>query len=92
MIVCRLDHLLARCKERGYTLDEVRPCVVSEDGDSITVDETHAAYPHARPAQAMRIAPTHSRNNYFMSSTSAAEMLKLMPVNTFYSLPYICDN
>jgi hypothetical protein len=38
-----------RCVERGYTLDEVRPCIVSEDGDTITVDETHAAYPRAKP-------------------------------------------
>jgi hypothetical protein len=38
----------ARCRERGYTLDEVRPCIVSEDGETITVDETHAAYPRAR--------------------------------------------
>jgi hypothetical protein len=38
----------ARCRERGYTLDEVRPCIVSEDGDSITVDETHGSYPRER--------------------------------------------
>jgi len=49
MITCRLDNLLARCKERGYTLDQVRPCIVSEDGDTITVDETHPAYPRAKP-------------------------------------------
>lgn len=48
MITCTLLHLVARCKERGYTLDEVRPCIVSEDGDSITVDETHEAYPRVR--------------------------------------------
>lgn len=30
---------------RGYTLDEVRPCIVSEDGDQITVDVDHPAYP-----------------------------------------------
>jgi hypothetical protein len=35
----------ARCKQRGYTLDEVRPCIVSEDGEMITADETHEAYP-----------------------------------------------
>lgn len=39
-----------RCRERGYTLDEVRECIVAEDGDSITVDETHAAYPRAAKA------------------------------------------
>jgi hypothetical protein len=49
MITCPLLHLLQRCQERGYTLDEVRPCIVSEDGDLITVDETHPAYPRARP-------------------------------------------
>jgi hypothetical protein len=45
MIRCRLRHLEARCRQRGYTLDEVRPCIVTQDGDMITVDETHAAYP-----------------------------------------------
>jgi len=46
-----LSHLKARCRERGYTLDEVRPCIVSEDGDQVTVDETHPAYPrHAKTA------------------------------------------
>lgn len=37
----------ARLRERGYTLDEVRPCIVSDDGDTLTVDETHDAYPRA---------------------------------------------
>ena len=49
MITCRLSHLADRCRERGYTLDEVAPCIVSQDGDTITVDETHAAYPRAKP-------------------------------------------
>lgn len=48
MIACRLSHLEARCRERGFTLAEVRTCIVSEDGDLITVDETHAAYPRER--------------------------------------------
>lgn len=48
MIRCRLKHLEARCRQRGYTLDEVRPCIVSEDGDTITVDETHPCYPRER--------------------------------------------
>lgn len=39
----------ARCRERGYTLEQVRPCIVAEDGDTITVDETHQAYPRAKP-------------------------------------------
>jgi hypothetical protein len=50
MIACHRKFLEARCRQRGYTLDEVRPCIVSEDGDRITVDETHTAYPReAKP-------------------------------------------
>jgi hypothetical protein len=49
MIRCRMRHLEARCRQRGYTLDEVRPCIVTQDGDQITVDETHPAYPRAKP-------------------------------------------
>jgi hypothetical protein len=49
MISCRIGHLKQRCRERGYTLDEVRACIVSQDGDDITVDETHPAFPRARP-------------------------------------------
>jgi hypothetical protein len=48
MIRCRLHHLEARCRQRGYTLEQVRPCIVSQDGDTITVDETHPAYPKAK--------------------------------------------
>ena len=50
MIQCRLHHLEHRCRQRGYTMDEVRPCIVQQAGDRIVVDETHPAYPrHVRP-------------------------------------------
>lgn len=48
MIRCQRRHLEARCRERGYTLDEVRACIVAEDGDTITVDETHKSFPRVR--------------------------------------------
>ena len=48
MITGLRSHFGARCRDRGYTLDEVRSCIVSEDGDRITVDETHPAYPRER--------------------------------------------
>lgn len=38
----------SRLRQRGYTLDEVRPCIVAEDGDTIVVDETHPAYPRTQ--------------------------------------------
>ena len=43
--ISRFEH---RLRERGYSWEEVEPCVVSRDGDQITVDETHPAYPHDR--------------------------------------------
>lgn len=49
MIFCQRHHLEQRAAERGYTWEQVMPCIVSQDGDTITVDETHSAYPHARP-------------------------------------------
>lgn len=50
MITGRRRDFDARLRQRGYTLDEVRACIVSEDGDTITVDETNAAYPRAPKA------------------------------------------
>jgi hypothetical protein len=49
MIRCHLRHLEARCRQRGYTLEQVRPCIVSQDGDRLVVDEAHKAYPRAKP-------------------------------------------
>jgi len=37
--------LVERCAERGYTLDEVMPCVVSQDGDEWTIDTESEFYP-----------------------------------------------
>ena len=67
MINCFVSHLLHRCHQRGYTLDEVRACIVSEDGDTITVDVDHPAYPRApkpgfvppQPQGAAPPAPAH---------------------------------
>lgn len=57
MITCQRAHLEQRCRERGYTFDKVRACIVAEDGDKITVDETHAAYPRAaKPGLGDRVA------------------------------------
>jgi hypothetical protein len=45
MIRCQKWMLEARCRQRGYTLDEVGACIVSRDGDTVTVDVDHPAYP-----------------------------------------------
>jgi hypothetical protein len=45
MITAKKVFFIERCNERGYTLDQVKDCIVSENGDDITVDETHPSYP-----------------------------------------------
>jgi hypothetical protein len=49
MITGPLSKFEARCRERGYTLEQVLPCIASQDGDRLVVDETHPAYPRAKP-------------------------------------------
>jgi hypothetical protein len=49
MIVCHRHHLEQRATQRGYTLDEVMPCVVAQDGDQWTIDTEHPAYPRPKP-------------------------------------------
>ena len=61
MITCHRSHLAARCRQRGYTMDEARACIVSEDGDQITVDETHAAYPRVPKPQPAPQPPAPAR-------------------------------
>ena len=48
MITCHKKHLVSRCIQRGYTLEEAMPCVVSQDGDQWTIDPSHPAYPQER--------------------------------------------
>ena len=63
MTTCHRTFLESRCRERGYTLDEVMPCVVSQDGDQWTIDVDHPAYPReAKPnfvPEPPPPAPTH---------------------------------
>ena len=64
MTTCHQAFLESRCRERGYTLDEVMPCVVSQDGDQWTIDTDHPAYPREAkpgfvPVPPPEPAPTH---------------------------------
>ena len=46
MIRCQRQHLKQRATERGYTWEQVAPCIAARHPDgSIDVDETHPAYP-----------------------------------------------
>ena len=45
MITANKNALMQRCNQRGYTLEEVMACVVKQEGDIWTIDETHPSYP-----------------------------------------------
>jgi hypothetical protein len=51
MIKGRRKSFEERCRQRGYDLQAAWACVVAEDGDIITVDESHPAYPRSPQAQ-----------------------------------------
>jgi len=58
MITCHRRHLEDRCRERGYTLEEVAGCVVSRDGDIWTIDPSHRDYParaKAKPGTMLKV-------------------------------------
>lgn len=50
LITCHKKALIARCRERGYKLYEVMPCVVKQDGDTWTIDTEHEKYPRPKPS------------------------------------------
>lgn len=62
MITTHKRDLAARCRERGYTLDEVMPCVVSQDGETWTIDIDHPAYPKSKKPRAPLPAPPPTRH------------------------------
>jgi len=45
MISAHRYDLEARCRERGYTLEEVMSCVVAQNGNEWTIDVKNPAYP-----------------------------------------------
>jgi hypothetical protein len=51
--------LVERCAERGYTLDEVMPCVVSQDGDEWTIDTDSEFYPRVSRLPEQPAQPAH---------------------------------
>lgn len=56
VVSCHLVHLAARCRQRGYTLEEVRDCIVQQHGEQLLVDTGHAAFP--RQPKAGFVPPT----------------------------------
>jgi hypothetical protein len=44
-ITTHKKYLMFRCAERGYSIDEVMPCVIKMEGDNWTIDTDHDSYP-----------------------------------------------
>ncbi len=44
-ITGKISDFAQRCAERGTTLQEVAPCIIAREGDTVTVDVEHPAYP-----------------------------------------------
>ena len=55
-ITTHKKHLIFRCAERGYSIEEVMPCVIAQDGDNWTVDTSHPSYPSAPKSQKIEIS------------------------------------
>ena len=75
VISCHRSHLEARCKERGYSIEEVMPCVVSQNGDIWAIDTNHAAFPLES-----RLPPEDNQNRVVIKVATGpgAELKKLL--------------
>jgi len=51
IIVCDCSFLKARCLQRGYSIEEVMPCVISQHGEMWTIDTGHEKYPKVKPSR-----------------------------------------
>jgi hypothetical protein len=60
------------CLIRGYLPDEVAACIVQDNGSTLLVDETHAAYPRARPGLGDMVAAGLSAIGITKERVSAA--------------------
>lgn len=43
--VTHKNNLISRCKQRGYSIEEVMPCVIKQNDDMWSIDVDHPAYP-----------------------------------------------
>ena len=68
---------------RGYSLEQVSQCVVSQSGNWLTVDDTHPAYPRSKkagtlPDPAITAPPAGSRTVKVPASGPGTELKTLL--------------
>lgn len=71
-ITAHKKYLMFRCAERGYSIEEVMPCVISQDGDNWTIDTNHPTYP--------RLPKERSQNAEGGVGTELKKLLKLIGI------------
>lgn len=70
VIRCLFSHLVERAEERGYTIHHVMPCIVHIDGDYVSVDTEHMAYPAPNKTPEEIEAQAQKINEYYASLNS----------------------
>lgn len=77
MITTHRSNLEARCAERGYTLEEVMPCVVSQEGDEWVIDVDSEFYPRVSRLQEPPAETPRSHG----PGTELSKLLKRLGIN-----------
>lgn len=78
MITTNKSFLEQRCRERGYRLIDVMGCVVAQDGDQWTIDETSPHYPRPRFPAVAAAPPTPTVG----AGTELKKLLKRIGITT----------
>lgn len=58
IVVCHRQFFESRCTQRGVSINDAMACVVKADGDVLSIDTSHPAY----PATAVRPPPSRRTN------------------------------
>lgn len=75
MIVCNKKYLIERCNQRGYSLEEVMPCVIHRDGDIWTIDVDNPYYPRFAKSSTKILFP---HNNEKIENGVGTELKRLL--------------
>jgi hypothetical protein len=65
-------HLIQRCEERGYSIEDIQPSIKSENNDVLEVDVSHPAYPR----------PKNLSHEDFLKSINKSQVSENSPNNT----------
>lgn len=93
MITTHRRQFAAICRQRGHDLAAAMACVVAQDGDRWTVDETHPAYPRRRVPQ----PPTLLQKAANFAAAAASHVAAGMPqasqeqIDARFAICQTCD-